>query len=124
MALRKRRDGRRNLAKELRAFFEPHHTTDRNFDDFCGWPHGTTRTFLDESDVPTPTQFLEICIRLQVSPGQFLRLRNLDTPPFDADPPATKCTLDKPCCQHRLDSYVAPGSGENPDPPCDCVCHN
>lgn len=55
---------RERLAQDLRAFFEPHGTTDQQFDGFCAWPKGTTRAILDGSVVPTPEELIEICLRL------------------------------------------------------------
>lgn len=64
MALRMTDGVRERIAQDLRAFFEPHGTTDRNFDDFCGWMPGTTRELLDGNRAPTPEELIEICLRL------------------------------------------------------------
>lgn len=78
MALTYVGDVRNILALTLRAFFEPHGTTDTTFDQFCGWDIGTTRNLLDGIRDPTHSELIEICMRANEPLATFVRTRYID----------------------------------------------
>lgn len=67
MALLYKLAARQRIAHDLRAFMQPHGTTDQLFDGFCGWSNGTTRAILNGDDLPSAEQLIEICLRLHHS---------------------------------------------------------
>lgn len=80
MALRYVPNIRALITATLRDFMEPHHTTDLCFDQFCGWPFGTTRELLDQLRDPTHTEIMEISIRTRTPLSRFIIVRWIDLP--------------------------------------------
>jgi hypothetical protein len=123
MALTWQRGVRRRIALGLRAFFEPHGTTDAQFDRFCRWPTGTTRQYLEEAREPQVPEVLEMAMRFAEPPATYFQIARDDgmVRP-DPDPPSP-CTVASPCCGRRLEFCPHDETGPAFRCPRDCVCH-
>jgi hypothetical protein len=124
MGLRWSDDASERIAQDLYAFLEPHSTTDQAFDDWCGWVPGSTRELLEKRRKPTHCEIVEICMRLGHPLAYYVVVVDADGSDNSGARDPGRCTVQTPCCPHRLRFDPRPGGVPTFDCPRSCTCHD
>lgn len=123
MALRYVDNSRERIATDLYAFFEPHETKDRHFDEWCGWVAGRTREFLEKAADPNWHELIEICMRLAHPLGYYVQVVDQDGADKWTSQPPFECTAANPCCAERGQERDSSMPGGPIVCPHRCLCH-